>query len=153
LQLERLRQADTGTSVMQALREERPEPSKNLLGLPTRTHLGAWEDWPEPDLIGSELPPVNAFPEEILPGSIKSQVMDISERMQVPPDYPAAVAVLALAGAVNRRAVIQPKVADTSWKVVPNLWGGIIGPPGFMKSPVIQCAIRPLNKIQTEWRQ
>jgi Protein of unknown function (DUF3987) len=31
--------------------------------------------------------------------------------------------------------------------------GGIIAPPGFMKSPVIQAATRSLNQIQTEWRQ
>ena len=68
-------------------------------------------------------------------------------------DYPAVVMVLCLAGAVNRRAIIQPKANDTGWVVVPNLWGGIIAPPGFMKSPVIQAATRPLNQIQTEWRQ
>jgi len=67
-------------------------------------------------------------------------------------DYPAVVTVLCLAGAVNRRAIIQPKANDTGWVVVPNLWGGIIAPPGFMKSPVIQNAIRPLNQIQTGWR-
>jgi hypothetical protein len=37
--------------------------------------------------------------------------------------------------------------------VVPNLWGAIIAPPGYMKSPVIQAAIGPLLQIQTEWRQ
>ncbi len=63
------------------------------------------------------------------------------------------VIVLALAGAVSRRAVIQPKASDTGWLIVPNLWGGIIAPPGFMKSPVIQAATRPLNQIQTEWQQ
>ncbi len=68
-------------------------------------------------------------------------------------DYPAVVMVLCLAGVVNRRAVIQPKANDTGWVVVPNLWGGIIAPPGFMKSPVIQAATRPLNQIQTEWRR
>jgi putative DNA primase/helicase len=72
--------------------------------------------------------------------------------MQVPMDYPAAVLVLCLAGAVNRRAIIQPKANDSGWVVVPNLWGGIIAQPGFMKSPVIQNVIRPLNRIQTEWR-
>ncbi len=61
--------------------------------------------------------------------------------------------MLCLAGAVNRRAVIQPKANDTGWVVVPNLWGGIIAPPGFMKSPVIQAATRPLQQIQSEWRQ
>ena len=49
---------------------------------------------------------------------------------------------------MNRRAIIQPKANDTGWVVVPNLWGGIIAPPGFMKSPVIQAATRPLNQIQ-----
>jgi putative DNA primase/helicase len=47
---------------------------------------------------------------------------------------------------------MQPKVNDDGWVVVPNLWGGIISPPGFMKSPIIQAATRPLNQIQTKWR-
>ena len=34
---------------------------------------------------------------------------------------------------------------------MPNLWGGIIAPPGFMKSPVIQASTRPLNLIQEAW--
>ena len=33
--------------------------------------------------------------------------------------------MLCLAGAVYRRAVIQPKASDTGWVVVPNLWGGM----------------------------
>src|SRR5215469_6401155 len=68
-------------------------------------------------------------------------------------DYAAVVMVLCLAGAVNRRATIQPKAHDSSWIVVPNLWGGIVAPPGFLKSPVIQAATRPLNQIQNMWRQ
>ena len=72
-------------------------------------------------------------------------VRDVSERMQVPMDYPAVILVLCLAGAVNRRATIQPKANDTGWVVVPNLWGGIIAAPGFMKSPVIQACTRPLR--------
>src|SRR3954471_11917175 len=72
--------------------------------------------------------------------------------MKVPLDYPAVMMVLCIAGVVNRRGGIQPKANDTGWVIVPNLWGGIIAPPGFMKSPVIQAATRPLNQIQTEWR-
>jgi putative DNA primase/helicase len=109
--------------------------------------------WPEPEPLASELPPVEAFSLDLLPASFRDLVADVAERMQVPMDYPAVLAVLCLAGAVNRRAVIQPKANDTGWVVVPNLWGGIIAPPGFMKSPVLQAATRPLNQIQTEWRQ
>jgi hypothetical protein len=68
-------------------------------------------------------------------------------------DYPAVLVMLCLAGVVNRRALIQPKANDTSWRVVPNLWDSIIAPPGFMKSPVIQAATSPLIQIQTEWRR
>ncbi len=111
------------------------------------------EEWPEPLPLQSELPPVERCSEELLPVSLRTLVADVSERMQVPMDYPAVVMVLSLAGAVNRRATIQPKAHDPSWIVVPNLWGGLIAPPGFMKSPVIQAATRPLNQIQAEWRR
>lgn len=110
------------------------------------------DDWPKPEPLQSELPPVEAFSEDLLPATFRPLVRDVTERMQVPIDYPAVVMVLCLAGAVNRRASIQPKANDSSWIVVPNLWGGIIAPPGFMKSPVIQAVTRPLNQIQTECR-
>jgi len=96
---------------------------------------------------------VLSLSEDLLPVSFRPLVQDVAERMQVPIDYPAVVIVLCLAGAVNRRATIQPKANDTGWVVLPNLWGGIIAPPGFMKSPVIQAATRPLNQIQAEWRE
>jgi putative DNA primase/helicase len=71
--------------------------------------------------------------------------------MQVPMDFPGVLMVLCLAGAVNRRAVIQPKENDSSWIVIPNLWGGIVAPPGLMKSPVIQAATRSISQFQTRW--
>jgi len=116
-------------------------------------HVEVTDPWPKPEPIQCELPAVQSFSEALLPDSLRPLVSDVAERMQVPLDYPAAAAVLCLAGAVNRRAVIQPKANDTGWVEVPNLWGGIIAPPGFMKSPVINAATRPLELIQTEWRR
>jgi hypothetical protein len=110
------------------------------------------EEWPEPVPLQSELPPVEPFNEDLLPSSFRPLVCDVAERMQVPTDCPAVVMVLCLAGAVNRRVTIQPKANDTGWAVVPNLWGGIIAPPGFMKSPVIQAGTLPLTLIQSNWR-
>ena len=118
----------------------------------TASSAEAAADWPKLEPIQSGLPPVQAFSEDLLPKSFRRLVADVTERMQVQMDYPAVVMVLCLAGAVNRRAVIQPKANDTGWLIVPNLWGGIIAPPGFMKSPVIQAATRPLIQIQTKWR-
>jgi hypothetical protein len=109
-------------------------------------------DWPEPEPLGGELPAVQAFDLASLPDSLRPLAEDTAERMQVPLDYPAVVAVLCLAGVTNRRAAIQPKAADTSWTAVPNLWGGIIAPPGLMKSPVISAVTQPLTEIESLWR-
>jgi putative DNA primase/helicase len=114
-------------------------------------HTEAAGDWPKPEPMQDELPPVRAFSEDLLPESFRPLVADVAERMQVPMDYPGVMVVLGLAGSVSRRAVIQPKARDTGWVVVPNLWGGIIAPPGFMKSPVIQAVTRPLHQLQASW--
>jgi DNA primase len=47
------------------------------------------DDWPKPEPIQSELPPVEAFSEDLLPDSFRPLVADVTERMQVPMDYPA----------------------------------------------------------------
>ena len=109
-------------------------------------------DCPDPVPLGEELPPVPAFDLDLLPPSFRPAVEEVSELMQTPCDYAAAAAVVSLAGCVNRRAVIQPKVLDTTWTVVPNLWGVIIGPPGIMKSPVLHAMTRPLAVIEETWQ-
>lgn len=109
-------------------------------------------DWPDPAPLGDDLPAVDECELELLPSSFRPLVEDISERMQTPLDYAAAAAVVALAGCVNRRAVIRPKAEDVSWSVVPNLWGAIVGPPGFMKSPVLRAMTLPLTHIEDVWR-
>lgn len=109
-------------------------------------------DWPDPEPLGGELLPVQAFDSQLLPAALRPLAEDVAERMQVPLDYPAVVAVLCFSGVTNRRATIQPKSADTSWVVVPNLWGGIIAPPGLMKSPVISAITQPLARIEADWR-
>jgi putative DNA primase/helicase len=121
------------------------------------------QDWPDPLPLGGELPPVATLDLAMLPPSLRDWVSDVAERMQVPLDYPAASAVVALAGAVSRRVMVQPKTLDSGWIVVPNLcsgwivvpnlWGAIIGPPGVMKSPVVSAMVRPLEQIEKEWRE
>jgi hypothetical protein len=109
-------------------------------------------DWPDPMPLGTDLPAVEVFSLEFLPASFRPLIEDVSERMQTPLDYAVASAIIGLAGCVNRRALVQPKVEDGSWSVVPNLWGAIIGPPGFMKSPVMRVVTLPLDHIEQTWR-
>jgi len=136
----------TGESIAQLLNIPRePEPGSDPKAQPQGI-------WPEPEPLGSELPDVPRFDLELLPASLCPLVGDVAERMQVPLDFPAVAAIATLAGMTNRRALIQPKRNDTSWLVTPNLWGGIVAPPGMMKSPAIACMTKPAREIEAEWR-
>jgi hypothetical protein len=108
-------------------------------------------EWPNPSPLGDDLPPVDSFALELLPQSLRPLVEDISDRMQTPPDFAAIAGIVALAGCVNRRALIRPKVED-NWTVTPNLWGTIIADPGFMKSPILRAMTAPLAHIEETWR-
>jgi len=106
----------------------------------------AWNELqPLPDL----LPPVEAFDYELLPTSLRPWVLDIAERMQCPPDYPAVAAVIGLASIVGRKVGIRPKRFD-DWLVVPNLWGAAIGRPGLMKTPALQEPLNPLKRLEID---
>ena len=110
------------------------------------------EGWPDPAPLNDQLLPVQSLEIELLPSSFRPLVQDVSERMQIPLDYPATTTIVTLAGCVNRRASIQPKEKDDSWLVVPNLFGMIIAPPGFLKSPVQRAITLPLTGIEQMWR-
>ncbi len=111
------------------------------------------DTWPEPTHLPDALPPVQAFDAELMPVALRGWVMDIAHRMQCPPDFPAIAALVAISSLIGARAVVQPKAKD-DWQVVPNLWGGIVGRPGVKKSPALNEALRPLNRLQvTEFEQ
>ena len=103
--------------------------------------------WPVPKPIEGSLLPVPAFDADaLLPEVLRGWVMDEAERMPCPPDFVAA-AVLVVAGAViGTRCGIKPKARD-SWLIVPNLWGGIVGLPSAKKSPAINAALAPLDRL------
>lgn len=109
-------------------------------------------EWPEPTPLPSELPPVQPFDADLLPESLRNWIMDIADRMQCPPDFPAVGAIAALSSLIGARAVIAPKRLD-SWTVVPNEWGLIVGNPGVMKSPALSEVLSPLHNKETELRE
>ena len=109
-------------------------------------------DWPEPTPLPDELPPVMQFDPFLLPEALRGWIMDISHRMQCPPDFSAVAVVAALSSLIGARAVVKPKARD-DWGVVPNLWALAIGRPGVMKSPAISEVLKPLHRLQAEERK
>jgi putative DNA primase/helicase len=109
------------------------------------------DSWPEPTTLQRDLPAVQRFDENLLPESLRPYCLDAAERMEVPPDFTAIPTVVALSGAVARRVQIQPRAIDDTWKVTPNLWGGIVALSGRMKSASIEVGLRPLRTVEREW--
>lgn len=108
--------------------------------------------WPEPSLLPSGLPPVKPVVTAMIPSPLRGWLFDMADRMQIPADFSAAAAVVALGSVIGRGCGIFPKRHD-DWLVVPNLWGAVVGRPSLMKSPAIASAQRPLSQLEIEARQ
>ena len=108
-------------------------------------------DWPEPEEIGGELLAVPNLKETLIPEALRSWVLDTAERFQCPPDYFAAAALVEAGQLLGRKIAIRPKQHD-NWYEHANLWGGIVAPPGFMKSPAIREAFHPLFRLERKAR-
>ena len=48
--------------------------------------------------------------------------------------------------------MVSPKQHD-DWRVVPNLWGLIVGRPGVMKSPALGEVLKPLHRLESGERE
>jgi putative DNA primase/helicase len=97
---------------------------------------------PLPDALS----PVESLSQEMLPEALKGWIMDIADRMQIPPDFSAASCIVVLSSLIGRKIGIYPKRKD-DWLVIPNLWGAIVGRPSLLKSPAIAEIMKPLDKL------
>ena len=106
----------------------------------------ARDQWPDPEPLPT-LPEVASFDFALLPAGLRPWIEDVAERVQCPPDFPAAGAMVGLGTVIGRSIGIRPKLRD-DWLVVPNLWGAIAGPPGVMKTPALSEALRFVNRLE-----
>jgi putative DNA primase/helicase len=138
-------------AVLASLRAANPPTRPPSAGSVGSAPGASAEEWPDPAPLPHTLPPVAAFHEDLLPDALRPWIMDIAERMQCPPDFPAAGAIVVLSSLVGARVRIQPKEHD-DWKVTPNLWGLVVGLPGVMKSPALSEVMRPLERLEDRSR-
>lgn len=116
---------------------------------PADTHA---EDMAAPWLERGELPPpikVPALDPTLLPAGMADYVVDCAHRASIPLEYIAIPLIVGLATVVGRAVGIYPEKFN-DWLVVPNLWGGIIGPPGWLKSLALSEGMRPLKTLADE---
>ena len=109
-------------------------------------------EWPDPQPLPGGLPPVPRLDECLLPDALRPWLVDITERAQAPLDFAAAAAIVVLSSAIGRRLGMHPKRHD-DWLVIPNLWGIIVGPPAFLKSPMLHEVLKPLARLEAQARE
>jgi putative DNA primase/helicase len=121
--------------------EERPPEST-----PHGNAVRDKDPWPPRQPLPPLLPAVPTLPETMIPAGLRGWIVDAAERMQVPLEYLAIPALVALASVIGRKMGIYPKQQD-DWLVIPNLWGAIVGRPGLLKTPALNQALKPLDLL------
>lgn len=115
-------------------------------------NAGAAGFWPPMEPLPPLTEPVPTLPDALLPDSFRPWLVDAAERISIPIEYVAAPALVALGAVVGRSVAVQPKKHD-DWIVVPNIWGAIVGRPGWLKSPAVHEAMRPVTHLVARARK
>lgn len=103
--------------------------------------------WDTPRPIRASLAAVPAFAADaLLPEPLRTWVSDEADRMPCAPDFLAAALLVGLGSVIGARCAIRPKARD-SWPIVPNLWGGIVALPSAKKSPAMEAALKPIDRL------
>ncbi len=108
--------------------------------------------WGERQPLPPLTPPVPSLPADLLPPALRPWLSDIADRLSVPLEFPSVAAFVALGSVVGRAVAIRPMQRD-DWTIPANLWGGIVGPPGTLKTPALEQALKPLRRLVARARE
>ncbi len=95
---------------------------------------------PDPGPVDCRLP----FPTGIFPPAVQDFIQEISLALPCPEDFVGASLLPVIGATIGTTRVVQMK--DT-WQEYPLLYLAIIAPPGALKTPAMNSAIKPLKKI------
>lgn len=101
-----------------------------------------------PTPLPSVLLPVPTLTPKMLPEGLRSWLTDIGHRAQMPIEFGAVPALVALSS-LPKNIVVRPKVRDT-WIEACNLWGAVVSASGNLKSPIANQATAPVKEIETQ---
>lgn len=106
----------------------------------------------KPRPLPTSLPPVQRFEPDMLPDELRDYVLDVSRRIQCPPEYCAVAALTLLSGLVGHKVRMRPKQHD-DWEIVIVLWAALVGDPSAMKTPAIKAMRFAIDAIEADARR
>jgi hypothetical protein len=108
---------------------------------------------PPIDIFGDlALTGVPNFPLDALPSVLKEFVADRAERFGVDAALIAMPALVACAGCLDDKHVVQVRRNDQQWVEAARIWVMVIEEAGGKKTPAINAAMAPLRDIENAWR-
>ncbi|MBA3814301.1 MAG: DUF3987 domain-containing protein [Alphaproteobacteria bacterium] len=107
---------------------------------------------PDPLPVESTLLPVLPFTLDMVSEPLRNWLKDVAYRRQCPLDFVAIPAMIMIASLIGARCGIKPNKKD-DWMVVPNLWGGILGDPGTLKSPICSEVLFPFGYLELKAKE
>ena len=110
----------------------------------------ATNDW-RPLVSLPTAPPTPSLDSALIHPTLRAWLTDITDRASIPLEYAATPAYVGLSSTIGRHVGIMPVRFDRHL-VVGNLWGGIIGRPGTMKSMAVQEGLGPVNRLAATGR-
>jgi hypothetical protein len=111
---------------------------------------GVVPDYPEIRPLKSSLRPVPTLLPDLIPDTLSGYCQDIAERMQAPIEFVALPMIAALGSVAGHAICVQAKRLDPDYRATPNLYIGIVGRPGTLKSPSLTAALSPLQALEDE---
>lgn len=105
-----------------------------------------------PEPLPDPLPSVPIFNMALLPDALRDWCDDLAGGLQVPADFLAVPALVAMAGALGGRRLAVKMKAHANWYERPVLWGCVIGRPSSGKSPALAPARRMLERLNDDER-
>jgi hypothetical protein len=109
--------------------------------------VGTEAPWPPRQDLPTATATAPTLNPNLIPEPLRPWIVDVAERACQPLEYVAAPALVALGATIGRQVGIRPGKFD-DYLVVPNLWGGIVGRPGTMKSGAVSAAMEPLRRLE-----
>lgn len=85
------------------------------------------------------------FPVEVLPNPVRGYVREASKAIGCDPAFIALPMLVGCAGAIGNSRRVRLKAG---WTEPPILWGALVGASGDHKSPALEKAIHPLQRLQ-----
>lgn len=89
------------------------------------------------------------FTEDMIPEPIRRWTLDNCLQTESSLNYGAISAIVICSNLIGYRCGIKPKV-NANWKIIPNLWGMLIGNPSERKSPAMEQFIKPIKRLESE---